>query len=261
MWIDAHCHIDKLKESAENVLHLAKQAGVFRMITIGTELRDWEKVLSLSKKYSPYIYGMLGMHPHTAQDFDEDCEVFLRRELHSKRIAGVGEIGLDYFYKNSSPSVQREVFDRQLNLAQDFQLPVEIHTREAESDTLLFLKKYQSKVKGLLHCFTGSWALAEKALDYGFNISFSGILTFKKAESLRETCRKVPLDRLHIETDSPFLCPEPCRGRENNPSYIPLVAQCVAHLHQVDLQTLSQQLKKNTYDLFSKIKKEEDAAK
>ncbi|MBC6415916.1 MAG: TatD family hydrolase [Bdellovibrionales bacterium] len=257
MWIDTHCHIDKLKESPENVINLAKKKGVLCLLTIGTELKDWNQVLSLSKKHSPYVYGTLGMHPHKAQSFDDSCDTFLRKHLPSQRIVGVGEIGLDYFYENSSSDIQKEVFEKQLNLAEEFHLPVEIHTRSAESDTLYFLKKYQSKVQGLLHCFTGSYDLAKQALDCGFNISFSGILTFKKAESLRKTCKKIPLDRIHIETDSPFLCPEPHRGKENNPSYIPFIAQLVAKLHKIDLETLSQQLKENTYKLFPKIKKED----
>ena len=253
MWIDTHCHIDKLKLSPEEILNSAKKSDVFCILTIGTELEDWSEVLSLSEKHSPFIYGTLGMHPHTAQNFDESCETFLNENLSSKAIVGVGEIGLDYFYNNSPKDKQKEVFDKQLDLARSFQLPVEIHTRSAEKDTLFFLKKYQSQVRGLLHCFTGSYDLAKKALDYGFNISFSGILTFKNSESLRETCKKIPLDRIHIETDSPFLAPAPYRGRENQPSYVSLVADCVAKIHQVSLDQLSQQLKENTYRLFPKI--------
>ena len=256
MWIDTHCHIDKLQSSPEEVLESAKKAGVSYMITIGTEPEDWHKVLSLSEKHHPFIYGSLGMHPHTAQNFDDSCEKFLIKNLPSKAIAAFGEIGLDYYYNNSSKEIQKEVFDKQLDLAGRLKLPVQIHTREAEEDSLFFLKKHQSQVRGLLHCFTGSYRLAKKALDYGFNISFSGILTFKNAESLRETCKKIPLDRIHIETDSPFLAPVPYRGRENQPSYVSLVAGCVAEIHQVDLQTLSDQLKNNTYSLFTKIKKE-----
>ena len=256
MWIDTHCHIDKLKLSPQEIIASAKKAGVFCVLTIGTELEDWSQVLFLSEKYSPFIYGVLGMHPHTAQNFDETCEKFLKENLKAKSIIGVGEIGLDYFYNNSPKKIQKEVFDKQLDLAKELEFPVEIHTRDAEEDTFFFLKKYRSQVKGLLHCFTGSYDLAKKALDCGFNISFSGILTFKKSESLRETCRKIPLDRIHIETDAPFLSPVPHRGKENEPSYVPLVAECVANIHQVDLEDLSQQLKKNTYQLFPKMKGE-----
>ena len=256
MWIDTHCHIDKLKPSPKEILDSAKKAAVFCMLTIGTEPEDWSQVLALSEKHSPFIYGTLGMHPHTAQKLDESHYNFLKEKLFSKGIVGVGEIGLDYFYENSPREIQKEVFDKQLDLAKQLKLPVEIHTREAEEDTSFFLKKYQSQVRGLLHCFTGSYHLAKKALDCGFNISFSGILTFKKSEDLRETCKKIPLDRIHIETDAPFLSPVPHRGKENEPSYVALVAEMVAKIHQVDLQSLSDQLKKNTYELFPKIKKE-----
>jgi len=256
MWIDTHCHIDKLQISIDELLGSAKKAEVSTMITIGTEREDWPKVLSLSEAHAPFIYGTLGMHPHSAQSFDDQSEAFLIKNLPSKNIVAVGEIGLDYYYDNSPKKTQKEVFDKQLDLAKQLKLPVEIHTRSAEEDTLFFLKKYKSQVRGLLHCFTSSYDLAKKALDCGFNISFSGILTFKKAEDLRETCKKLPLDRIHIETDSPFLAPVPYRGKENRPFYVPLVAECVAKIHQIDLQTLSHQLKANSYDLFPKMLKE-----
>ena len=258
MWIDTHAHIDKLKLSPEEVLKEAEQAGVFRILTIGTELEDWRQVVALSEKHAPQVYGALGMHPHTAKDFNEDCELFLKKNLKLKRIVALGEIGLDYFYKNSDIQKQRKIFERQMFLAKETAMPVEIHTREAEEDTIFFLKQFRTQARGLLHCFTGSYSLAKQALDCGFNISFSGILTFKNAEDLRETCKKIPLDRLHIETDSPFLSPEPHRGKENQPSYVSVLAQWLADLHQVDLQTLSDQLKKNTWDLFPKIKQEEE---
>ena len=261
MWIDTHAHIDKIKKNPLDILEDSQKAGVFRVLTIGTELKDWSTVVSLSEKHSPQIYGALGMHPHTAKDFNEECESFLKKHLKLKRIVAVGEIGLDYFYKNSDIQKQKEVFEKLLCLASDFNMPVEIHSREAEKDTAFFLNRFKGQTRGLLHCFTSSYALAKQALDCGFNISFSGILTFKNAESLRETCKKIPLDRLHIETDAPFLSPEPHRGKENQPAYVSLLAQWVADLHQVDLQTLSKQLKENTLDLFPKIKKEEEAWK
>lgn len=258
LWIDSHAHIDKLSPEVSEILKSAQAVDVFRILTIGTEREDWEKVISLSEEYSPEIYGTLGMHPHSAENFNKECEEFLTKHLNRKRIVAVGEIGLDYYYDNSDRKIQREVFEKQLSIACDFNLPVEIHTREAEEDTAFFLKQFRGKIRGLLHCFTGSYSLARQALDYGFNISFSGILTFKKAEDLRETCKKIPLNRLHIETDSPFLSPEPRRGKENQPSHLPALAQQVADLQSVDLKTLSHQLWENTRDLFPKIKKEEN---
>ena len=194
------------------------------------------------------------MHPHTAAEYNDESERFLKQNLHRDSIVALGEIGLDYHYENSAKTIQREVFERQLNLAREFGLPVEVHTRDAEEDTLFFLKKFKGGVRGLLHCFTGSYSMAKAALDLGFNISFSGIITFKKTEALRETCRKIPPDRLHIETDSPFLAPAPNRGKPNRPAWAALVAKAAAGLHALDEESLSRQLEKNTLDLFPKIR-------
>ena len=307
MWTDSHAHLDKLSGGAEAALREAGAASVHRILTIGTEPKDWPEVVRLAEAHKgapaaassaaagrletrqafqsaaaaagpsepeprlgaegeglagggaadknpslPEVYGALGMHPHTADAYSDECEMFLRKNLHRKRIAAVGEIGLDYHYENSKKEAQREAFERQLNLAKELRLPVEIHTRDAEEDTLFFLKKFKGGVRGLLHCFTGSCRLAKGALDCGFNISFSGIITFKKTEALRETCRKIPLDRLHIETDCPFLAPAPNRGKENRPAYAALVAKALAAIHSVDEETLSRQLERNTLDLFPK---------
>ena len=256
MWIDTHAHLDKLKLETSDVIQQAKSASVRRIITIGTEREDWEKVIQLAEKW-PEVYGALGMHPHTAQSFNKDCEVFLEKHLHNKRIVAVGEIGLDYYYKHSEPDIQKDVFRRQLSLAEQFQLPVEIHTREAEEDTIEVLNLFKGKVRGVLHCFTGSYEMAKKALDRGFNISFSGILTFKNSENLREVCKKIPLNRMHIETDSPFLAPQPYRGKENQPSWVVCVAETVSQIHNIEKEMLSEQLIKNTLEVFTRIKKED----
>ncbi len=257
MWIDTHAHLDKITLPPRQVLDEAKTCFVNHIITIGTEFQDWGKVIDLCETYKPQVYGTLGMHPHSAKNWNKECEDFLRKNLTHERIVAVGEIGLDYYYENSEKNVQKKTFEKQLNLAKEFNLPVEIHTREAEEDTLFFLKKMQGSVRGLLHCFTSSYEMACAALDVGFNISFSGIITFKNSEAIREICRKMPIDRIHIETDSPFLSPVPYRGKENQPARVSAVAKTVASLHGLDLETLSDQLKKNTLDLFSKINKEE----
>ena len=261
LWIDSHAHIDKLSLSPEEALSLAKSEAVFRVLSIGTEFKDWPEVIRICEKYSPEVYGALGMHPHSACDFNEESELFLEKHLPLKRIVALGEIGLDYYYERSERGIQKKVFEKQLFLAEKLKLPVEIHTREAEEDTAYFLKEFQGRVKGLLHCFTSSYSLAKKALDFGFNISFSGILTFKNSEELRETCKKIPLDRIHIETDAPFLSPLPYRGKENHPARVALLAKYMADLHKVSLKNLSDQLKKNTWDLFPKMKQEEECHK
>ncbi len=257
MWIDTHAHLDKITLPPKQVLDQAKTSLVDHIITIGTELKDWKKVIDFCETYKPQVYGTLGLHPHSAKDWNKECEDFLRKNLTHERIVAVGEIGLDYYYENSKRDVQKKVFEKQLSIAKEFNLPVEIHTREAEEDTLFFLKKMQGSVRGLLHCFTSSYEMARAALDLGFNISFSGIITFKNSESIRQICQKMPLDRIHIETDSPFLSPVPYRGKENQPARVSTVAETVASLHNVDLETLSNQLRRNTLDLFSKINKED----
>lgn len=257
MWIDTHAHLDKLKPGPADILKEANLSSVETVFTIGTSLKDWPVVLDLAKDF-PNVYGTLGTHPHEASDFNESSEAFLKNHLSDKNIVAVGEIGLDYYYTHSPKEIQKEVFHRQLCLAEDFHLPVEIHTREAEEDTLHFLKEFRGRLKGLLHCFTSSYHMARKALDFGFNISFSGILTFKKSEDLRELCKKIPLDRLHIETDSPYLAPVPNRGKENQPAWVSFVAGQVCEIHNVTPEHLSQQLKKNTLDIFPKTKQQKE---
>ena len=255
---DTHAHLDKLKNPPSETLKRASSQGVKRVLSIGTEPSDWEEVIGISDQF-PEVYGTLGMHPHTSSAFkDKDFE-FLKENAVRDKIVAIGEIGLDYYYENSKKDIQKEIFEKQMSLASDLNLPVQIHTRDAEEDTKHFLRKFKGRVRGLLHCFTGSYDLAKEALDQGFHISFSGILTFKNAEELRKTCKKIPLDSLHIETDSPFLSPEPLRGKENEPANTSLVAKKVSELHDVSLEDLSLKLQENTYHLFPKIKKKEEA--
>lgn len=165
----------------------------------------------------------------------------------------VGEIGLDYYYNLSEVAAQKEAFRRQLEIAVEHKMPVQIHTREAEQDTVEILNDFRGKVTGLIHCFTSSQWLAERCLDLGYNISFSGVVTFKNAESLRETCKLVPLNRMHVETDSPFLSPVPVRGQKNTPAHVVHTAELVAKLKGVSLEQLSQITNENARQLFPKI--------
>ena len=249
MWIDVHTHLHMLKQPLSEVLKNAQDQGIHKMINIGTHPADWDAVLKDCKKYS--VYGALGCHPHEAQHYNEETEQQLKTKLQSNDpIIALGEIGLDYYYEHSKKEVQKEVFRKQLALAQELSLPVEIHSRSAEEDTLSILKEFPS-VQGLLHCFTSSWNMARQALDIGYNISFSGILTFKKAQELRDTCVQVPLHRLHVETDAPYLAPQPHRGRENQPAWMIHTAQVVADLHKTSLKEVQEQTWKNACSLFS----------
>lgn len=247
MWVDVHTHLHMLKDP-EKAVETALQSGVQKMMTIGTSSKDWDQVLKDTKKFS--VFGALGQHPHEAKDYDDASEEKLKRGLQNENIKALGEIGLDYYYEHSDRLTQQEVFRRQMAVAEEVRLSVEIHTREAEKDTIKILKEYP-KVQGLLHCFTGSYDMAKKALDIGYNISFSGIITFKKADNLRSVCKKIPIDRLHIETDAPYLAPMPYRGKENQPAWILHTAETAAHLHKISIEKLKEQTWKNACKLFS----------
>lgn len=249
-WLDLHCHLNFLEISPEEAIANAKSVGVERMVTIGTCADDHQTVLDLVKKFFPVVHGTLGVHPHEAKDYNEATETFMREHLRDQGIVAVAEIGLDYYYDSSPREIQREVFRKQLALAEEFGLPVEIHTRDAEQDTIEILSEFKSKVRGVIHCFTGTRWLAEQALNLGWNISFSGVLTFKNAQDLRETCKIVPLERLHVETDAPFLAPVPHRGKKNQPAYVTDTASWVADLKGVSLEQLAEQTRRNALQMF-----------
>ncbi len=252
-WTDVHTHLNFLEISPEQAIAEANAKGVNRFITIGTEPADFSVVLDLAEKFAPQVFCTLGVHPHEGKVYDDGVESFLRNHLSNPRVVAVGEIGLDYYYDNSPREEQLDAFRKQLLLAEAFQLPVEIHTRDAEDDTIVILREFKGRVKGLIHCFTGTQALATAALDCGFNISFSGVVTFKKADELREVCKNTPLDRMHVETDAPFLAPVPVRGQKNRPDNVLWVAHRVAQLKGVDLQTFCQQMKKNAEEIFPRL--------
>jgi TatD DNase family protein len=251
-WIDVHAHLEMLEISGDEALKLAQENGVSQMITIGTHPEENKKVIEVTKKYYPTVACTLGIHPHEAKFFDEAAEKDLEAQCAANYVVGIGEIGLDYYYNHSEREVQKDAFRRQLKLAQKLNLPIEIHTREAEADTMSILKEFTG-IRGLVHCFTGTSWLAREALDYGLDISFSGIVTFKNAEDLRQTLKIVPLNRLHIETDSPFLAPNPHRGKKNNPSLLVHTAQFVADLLGIPLEKLSEQTRANARRLFSRL--------
>lgn len=253
MWIDVHTHLNFLEVTPEEAVAQAKAQGVERMFTIGTEPEDHQIVLDLAKKFYPNVFCTLGVHPHEAQKWSPQVEAFIRKYAPQKEVVAVGEIGLDYFYSHAPHDVQRDVFRKQMQMAHELNLPVEIHTRDAEADTHQILLEFKNQVRGLLHCFTGSLDLAQKALDLGFDISISGIVSFKKAEELKEVVRNIPLERLHIETDAPFLAPVPHRGQKNVPAYVVHTAEVVAGLKGVSLEELSKQTQVNARRLFSKL--------
>lgn len=255
MYIETHCHLDYLKElPLEEILLKIKAAGITKVVTIGVDPENLDKVRDLAHKY-PEIFYSQGIHPHDAKEAtDIEYKKIIERSSDKKMIA-VGEIGLDYHYNNSPPEIQRAAFEKQLQIACDQDLPVIIHTRDADDDTRAILKNFSSKLKrkGVVHSFTSSKELAEFVLSEGFFIGFNGIITFKKAENVQEVVKITPNDRILFETDSPFLTPVPHRGKENAPYYLPFVAAKVAELKGTDLEKLKVQVYENSLKCFSRL--------
>ena len=257
MFIDSHAHIDgpEFDEDREEVIQRARDAGLSAILNVGTgdpHSGALERAVELAREYED-IYTAVGVHPHDARLFDDRAEQRLRELIkEGTRVIAWGEIGLDFHYDNSPRQVQMDVFRRQLHLARDANLPVIVHTREAEKETIDLLKSEWagSNLPGIMHCFSGSLALAEKAIELGFLISFSGIVTFKKADELRAVAHEVPLDRLLIETDCPFLSPIPFRGKRNEPAHVVEVAKCLAQLREVSLQDIARITTENFTRLF-----------
>lgn len=254
MLIDIHAHLDMLETPPEETIRLAREAGVGQIITIGTEPPDHPIVLAIAQKYFPVVACTLGVHPHQGAVWTEEVSTFIEANVIRPEVVAVGEIGLDYYYNQSPVPEQREAFRRQLDLAARFKMPVQIHTRDADQDTVEILNEFRGRVTGVIHCFTGTPWLATSCLDLGYNISFSGVVTFKNASELRDTCKRVPLDRLHVETDAPFLTPVPLRGRKNTPAYVTHTADFVANLHGVSRERLEEQTNANARHLFPKLR-------
>jgi TatD DNase family protein len=253
-WIDLHCHLDRLEGGPAYALKLAQDAGVKRIITIGTEPEDLETVLKLSQDFAPHVFCTLGVHPHEGVKYSAEVGKFIRDNATNERVVAIGEIGLDYYYNQSPKEEQLLAFREQMQIASELGLPVEIHTRDAEEDTVEILKEFKAKVNGVIHCFTGTEFLAREVLDLGYNISISGVVTFKNANELRRIVKEiVPIDRLHVETDAPFLAPVPMRGKPNTSAYMVHTAQVVADLKNVSLPILCEQTKKNAEKLFFKL--------
>jgi TatD DNase family protein len=239
MFVDSHAHIDgpEFDADREQVIERSFAAGVSKILNVGTgdphsDALDRAVILGDSLQN---IYTAIGTHPHDARLYDDAAEVKTKALIaSSSKVVAWGEIGLDFHYDNSPREVQLEVFSRQLRAANDVGLPVIIHTREAEHETIEALNNTPPDRGGVFHCFSGSMELAQKALALGFFISFSGIVTFKKADELRQVAATVPLDRLLIETDCPFLTPVPFRGKRNEPAFVVEVAKCLAGIHGVE---------------------------
>jgi TatD DNase family protein len=252
-WIDVHTHLEMLEGTPEDVIAQAALEGVYRFITIGTHPDENKKVLQIASRYFPTVACTLGIHPHEAVHLTDQVFEDIEKRLNDPWVVGIGEIGLDYYYNHSPHDIQRAAFRRQMELAAKHKLPIQIHTRDAEDDTIEILNEFKGRVTGLFHCFTGTKRLAEAGLALGYNISFSGIITFKSAEDLRNVVKMVPIERMHVETDAPFLAPIPMRGKKNTPAFIVHTAKKIAELKSIPEERLSEQLIKNATHLFKKL--------
>ena len=229
MFVDTHAHIHdpRFDSDRDMVIDRARDIGVDVMITVGTNLDTSRAAIALAEQH-PFMYAAVGVHPHEVKGLTSEILVELRVLAAHPRVVAYGEIGLDYYYDHSPRDTQRGRFKDQLQIARAVDLPVVIHTRDAQEDTLTILAEEWKGRPGVFHCFTGDPAYATQALQLGFMVSFSGIVTFPKATELREAVRVVPLDRLLIETDCPYLAPVPHRGKRNEPAYLPAVAETIA---------------------------------
>jgi TatD DNase family protein len=238
--VDSHCHLDdpKFDEDREQVIERARAAGVERMLAIGTGSGppDLEVAVRLADRY-PFLFATIGVHPHDAAKATEETFARLRELAAHPKVLAIGEIGLDYHYDFSPRDVQRDVFERQLALAAEAGKPIVIHTREAWDDTLAAIRALPHG--GIMHCFTGDPAQARQALDRGFHLSFGGVLTFPKAESLREAARLTPGDRLLVETDCPYLAPVPHRGKRNEPAFVVETVRKLAEVRSTGVEAIA----------------------
>jgi TatD DNase family protein len=260
MLVDSHCHLDfpDFAEDRESVLARAKAAGVGLMVTISTKITEAEKIISLAEAHNELVCS-LGIHPHEAGREPETSAAELVALAQHEKVVGIGETGLDYFYEHSPRDAQQKNFRAHIEAARRSKLPLIVHARDADEDTADILEDEMGKgtYPGLIHCFTAGPELAKRALDIGFYISISGIATFKNATDLRDTIKNVPLERLLVETDAPFLAPVPNRGKRNEPAFVADTAAALADLKGVSLEELARVTTDNFFTLFTKARRPE----
>ncbi|MAD51049.1 MAG: TatD family hydrolase [Candidatus Marinimicrobia bacterium] len=248
--VDTHCHLfyDDLKNDLDIVLNRAQELGVNRFICVGTNMEDSRECLGLAERYEN-IYASVGVHPHDAKDAPEDYLDQIADLITFPKMIALGEIGLDYFRNISEPDIQQNVFREQLTLAQRLQKPVIFHNRDADADVLKILSEFPD-VTGVAHCFSSDLKTAKTFIDLGFYISFSGNLTYKNSH-LPDVAKELPLEKLLVETDSPYLSPVPYRGKPNEPGRTRFVAEKLAEIHGVTLQIIAEKTTTNAESLFS----------
>ena len=255
MLVDSHCHLDynDFAEDFNEVLQHMRDNGVTAVLNAGNNIDGLDEQLALSEKY-PFIYTAVGVHPHNAEEYSYITAEYLVEKSKHKKIVGIGECGLDYYYNYSAKETQIKIFIEHIKAAQQSGLPLIIHTRDADQDTIDILAEHYKKApfSGEIHCFSGSEKLAEFALSIGFYLSASGIITFNKSSDLRDIFAKLPADRLLVETDSPFLAPVPMRGHRNEPANVRYVVEKLAQVQDMAVEKMIEITSTNFYRLFRK---------
>lgn len=252
MLFDTHTHLnaDQFETDCAEVIERAEASGVSRMVVVGFDRPTITKAMEIIDAY-PAIYAAIGWHPVDAIDMNEEDLHWIETLSRHPKVVALGEMGLDYHWDKSPAAIQKAVFRKQIQLARKLNLPIVIHNREATEDVLTILEEEQAQeVGGIMHCFSSDWDAAKRSLDLGFHLSFGGPVTFKNAHETREVAMKVPLDRLLIETDCPYLSPHPYRGKRNEPARVKLVAEQLAELHNLTLEELASLTMENANRLF-----------
>lgn len=250
--IETHCHLDYLEGAAlEHALQAARAANIERIITIAVSPDNQDKVMQLAQQHEQ-VWGTQGVHPHDADAYTDAVEALIRANARHEKIRAIGEIGLDYYYDHSDRAQQRTAFERQLQVAVDLDMPIVVHTRDADADTQAILRNFSGRLRrrGVIHSFTSGRELAEYCLGEGFHLGFNGISTFNKADNVREIIALTPPEQILFETDAPYLTPVPYRGQKNEPKYLPFIAEQVARVKQVPVEELLPQVWRNSMELF-----------
>ena len=251
MLIDSHAHIqlDRFDADREAVLERAQAAGVHAILVIGFDLETSRGAIELAEKYDQ-IYATVGMHPHDARDLDDETVRIFRDLTTHPKVVALGEMGLDYYRDLSPRPVQQEAFERQLDLAEELNLPIVIHNREAYHDILPILGARRGKIRGVMHCFSGDVEIMHQSLALGFYIGIGGPVTYRRSDALQGVAREVPADALLVETDCPWLAPQFRRGRRNEPAYVCATAEKIAGLRGISLEEIGEMTTQNFEDLF-----------
>lgn len=249
--IDTHSHINMLENiTTDEAVQNAAEQGIEKIIVPAANPADFTGIMVLINKYDN-VYGMLGVHPSDAKDWNDRLIEDIKKLAENKKIVAIGEIGLDYYWDKSYNELQKEVFIKQIKLANELNLPIDIHDREAHKDTFDILKEYNSSSKVVMHCFSGSVEFAKECIKEGWYLGIGGVVTFKNAVKMKEVVQAVPLEHILLETDAPYLTPVPFRGTENQPAYVKFVAEEIAKLRNINIEEVNSVTTANAERVFA----------